>query len=45
MCKSFLMHLDHVSYAVRHTELADTVQRLGSELGASFIDGGKHPRF
>lgn len=39
------MHLDHVSYAVRHTELADTVQRLGSELGASFIDGGKHPRF
>lgn len=39
------MHLDHVSYAVRNSELADTVQRLGAELGASFIDGGKHPRF
>ena len=45
MCHSFLMHLDHVSYAVHNSELADTVQRLGAELGASFIDGGKHPRF
>lgn len=39
------MKLDHVSYAVLNSELADTVQRLGAELGASFIDGGKHPRF
>lgn len=39
------MQLDHVSYAVRASELADTVQRLGSDLGASFVDGGKHPRF
>lgn len=39
------MQLDHVSYAVRTSELADTVQRLGADLGASFIDGGKHPRF
>ena len=39
------MQLDHVSYAVLNSELADTVQRLGSELGAAFIDGGKHPRF
>lgn len=39
------MQLDHVSYAVRANELADTVQRLGFELGASFVDGGKHPRF
>lgn len=39
------MKLDHVSYAVLNNELADTVQRLGADLGASFIDGGKHPRF
>ena len=39
------MQLDHVSYAVRASEFADTVQRLGSDLGAPFIDGGKHPRF
>lgn len=45
MCKSNLMQLDHVSYAVLNSELADTVQRLGADLGASFIDGGRHPRF
>lgn len=39
------MQLDHVSYAVRASELADTIQRLGADLGASFVDGGKHPRF
>lgn len=39
------MRLDHVSYAVHNSELADTVQRLGLALGASFIDGGRHPRF
>lgn len=39
------MKLDHVSYAVSNAELVETVQRLGAELGASFIDGGKHPRF
>ena len=39
------MKLDHVSYAVLNNELVETVQRLGAELGASFIDGGKHPRF
>ena len=39
------MKLDHVSYAVLNNELADTVQRLGADLGAAFIDGGKHPRF
>jgi catechol 2,3-dioxygenase-like lactoylglutathione lyase family enzyme len=38
------MHLDHVAYAVTNAELADTVQRLGAELGVAFIDGGKHPR-
>ncbi len=39
------MQLDHVSYAVSHDELADTVQRLGAAIGTPFIDGGKHPRF
>jgi hypothetical protein len=39
------MQLDHVSYAVMNSELADTVQRLGADLGASFIDGGRHPSF
>lgn len=39
------MKLDHVSYAVLNHELVETVQRLGAELGASFIDGGKHPSF
>jgi catechol 2,3-dioxygenase-like lactoylglutathione lyase family enzyme len=39
------MQLDHVSYAVTSAELADTVQRLGADLGAAFVDGGKHPRF
>jgi hypothetical protein len=39
------MRLDHVSYAVSHHELADTVQRLGLQLGGTFEDGGRHPRF
>lgn len=39
------MRLDHVSYAVSHSELADTIQRFGADLGAGFIDGGRHPRF
>jgi hypothetical protein len=39
------MRLDHVSYAAPVEHLADTVQRIGSALGASFTDGGLHPRF
>jgi hypothetical protein len=39
------MRLDHVSYVTSHDQLADTVQRLGSRLGSSFVDGGVHPRF
>jgi len=39
------MHLDHVSYVTSHDQLADTVQRLGSRLGSTFVDGGIHPRF
>lgn len=39
------MRLDHVSYAVDPGSFSSTVQRLGSALGASFADGGVHPRF
>ncbi|MEY2634741.1 MAG: hypothetical protein RIS75_681 [Actinomycetota bacterium] len=39
------MRLDHVSYAVSHNELVDTVQRLGALLGSGFNDGGRHPSF
>ena len=39
------MRLDHVSYACTPGELAEVVQRIGSDLGAPFIDGGIHPSF
>jgi len=39
------MRLDHVSYVTSHDQLSDTVQRLGSRLGSTFVDGGIHPRF
>jgi hypothetical protein len=39
------MRLDHVSYAAPVEHFGDTVQRLGAALGASFTDGGLHPRF
>ncbi|MET0741167.1 MAG: VOC family protein [Candidatus Nanopelagicales bacterium] len=39
------MRLDHISYAVPSAVLADTVQRMGAQLGAGFIDGGVHPSF
>lgn len=39
------MRLDHVSYAVSGDGFAATVQRIGSQLGAAFTDGGVHPRF
>lgn len=39
------MHLDHVSYACHPGEMIDVVQRIGSELGGVFMDGGLHPRF
>lgn len=39
------MRLDHISYAVELDAFASTVSRLGSLLGASFRDGGVHPRF
>jgi len=39
------MQLDHVSYATSHDSIIDVIQRIGSQLGASFIDGGIHPQF
>lgn len=39
------MRLDHVSYACASGEIADVVQRIGSDLGVTFIDGGRHPAF
>ncbi len=39
------MRLDHISYACSRNELADVVQRIGSDLGCVFRDGGRHPRF
>jgi hypothetical protein len=45
MVQNCPMRLDHVSYVTSHDQLADTVQRLGSRLGTTFVDGGIHPRF
>ena len=39
------VRLDHISYAVDIDSFPSTVSRLGSLLGASFSDGGVHPRF
>jgi hypothetical protein len=39
------MRLDHISYVTSHDQLADTVQRLGSRISTTFLDGGIHPRF
>ena len=39
------MRIDHISYVTSHEQLADTVQRIGSRLSGTFIDGGIHPRF
>ncbi len=45
MVQNSTMRLGHVSYVTSHDQLADTVQRLGSRLGSTFVDGGIHPRF
>lgn len=39
------MHLDHVSFAVGREGLLGTTAELGALLGATFMDGGVHPRF
>lgn len=39
------MRIDHVSYAASHNQISDVVQRIGSRLGSTIVDGGIHPRF
>jgi hypothetical protein len=39
------MHFDHLSFAAGQDGLDGTAERLGSLLGATFADGGFHPRF
>lgn len=39
------MRLDHLSYACTAAELGDVIQRIGSDLGGTFVDGGRHPSF
>ena len=39
------MRLDHVSYVASHDQISDVVNRIGSQIGTAFIDGGIHPRF
>jgi hypothetical protein len=39
------MRLDHISYACTTAELADVIQCIGGDLGATFVDGGRHPSF
>jgi hypothetical protein len=39
------MRLDHISYSCTTGELADVIQRIGGDLGATFVDGGRHPSF
>lgn len=39
------MHLDHLSFAAGPDGLSATTDDLEKALGASFVDGGAHPRF
>ena len=39
------MRLDHVSYVASHGQISDVVNRIGSQIGTAFIDGGVHPKF
>lgn len=39
------MRLDHLSYAAGPDGLQATAARISELLGASFVDGGVHPRF
>ena len=39
------MRLDHVSYATSHDQISDVVNRIGSQIGTAFVDGGIHPSF
>jgi hypothetical protein len=39
------MRLDHISYVASHDQISDVVNRIGSQIGTAFIDGGIHPKF
>lgn len=39
------MRLDHVSYVASHDQISNVVNRIGSQIGTAFIDGGIHPKF
>jgi len=39
------MRLDHVSYVASHDQISDVVNRIGSQIGTAFVDGGIHPKF
>jgi hypothetical protein len=39
------MRLDHVSYVASHDQISDVVNRIGSQIGTAFVDGGMHPKF
>jgi hypothetical protein len=39
------MRLDHVSYVASHDQISEVVNRIGSQIGTAFVDGGIHPKF
>jgi hypothetical protein len=39
------MRLDHVSYATSQDQISHVINRIGSQIGTSFVDGGIHPKF
>ena len=39
------MRLDHVSYVASHDQISDVVNRIGSQIRTTFVDGGIHPKF
>ena len=39
------MRLDHISYVASHDQISDVVNRMGSQIGTAFVDGGIHPKF
>jgi hypothetical protein len=39
------MRLDHISYVASHDQISNVVNRIGSQIGTAFVDGGIHPKF
>ena len=39
------MRLDHISYVASHDQISDVINRIGSQIGTAFVDGGIHPKF